>query len=78
MFLNLFDECVSIIGRWNPKKEYSKETEYRDDLMNFLNSELNKPTMFGNRNIQLVKEASRSLCDIGVGNRKVGIELKKI
>ncbi len=76
---SLFDECVELINRWKPKQKYPNESKYRDDLMDFLYKRLNKSgdILFGNRNVKLKKEASRSLCDIGVGNHQVGIELKK-
>jgi hypothetical protein len=75
---SLFDECLGLIREWNPKKEYPNELKYRDDLWKFLNSKLNKnQNVFSQReHIRVKKEASRSLCDIGI-NRKVGIELKK-
>ncbi len=76
---NLFEECVDLINHWSPQQEYSNELKYRDDLMDFLYEKLNKcgDILSGNRNVKLKKEASRSLCDIGVGNQQVGIELKK-
>lgn len=78
----LFDRCVEIIKQWEPKKKYSKEPDYRDDLMDFLNDKLNSsggPILgsLDNRTIKIKREASRSLCDIGVGNNQVGIELKR-
>lgn len=77
--LSLFDECVNLINSWQPHQKYANELKYRDDLMNFLYERLNESgdILSGNRNVKLKKEASRSLCDIGVGNQQVGIELKK-
>ncbi|NMB66707.1 hypothetical protein GYA25_01450 [Candidatus Woesearchaeota archaeon] len=80
MFGNgLFDECIELISRWQPKQKYPNELKYRDDLMNFLHEKLNNShDMFsGNRQVLVKKEDGRGLCDIAVGNRKVGIELKK-
>ncbi len=80
--LNLFDKCVSLIRHWQPKQKYKVESQYRDDLFNFLHKNLNTSNfdLFGfNRptNILLKKESGRGLCDIGVGPKNVGIELKK-
>ncbi len=76
---SLFDECMELINRWQPKQKYPTELKYRDDLMNFLQDKLNHSNnMFSrNRNVLVKKEDGRGLCDIAVGNRKVGIELKK-
>lgn len=75
----LFDECVNLIRGWTPKQKYPKETDYRDDLMDFLYDGINNSNslMTGNRNIRIKPEAGRGLCDIAVGDRKVGIELKR-
>lgn len=77
--LTLFDECVNLINHWVPKQKYPNELKYRDDLMDFLYGKLNKSgdVLSESRNVKLKKEASRSLCDIGVGDQQVGIELKK-
>jgi len=77
--MNLFDECIDLINKWQPKQKYSKELNYRDDLMDFLQERLNnfKDMFSGNRNVLVKKEDGRGLCDIAVGNRRVGIELKK-
>ncbi len=79
MFRDLFSEVVSIVNRWVPQKKYDKEPEYRDDLIEFLRRELNKPSYFSfgpPQRISVRREASKGLCDIAV-DRKIGIELKK-
>ncbi len=78
--MDLFDECIGLIDRWKPKQKYPKELKYRNDLMDFLQEKLNNSNdiLFGNRrNVLVKKEDGRGLCDIAVGNRRVGIELKK-
>ena len=82
MFGGLFDDVLELVKRWRPKRGYEKETQYRDDLYNFLMRELNGESsytpIFGSPEpIRLKKEANRSLADIAVGDRQVGIELKK-
>jgi len=75
----LFDECLDLVRKWKPKREYPNELKYRDDLMDFLHDNLNQSNnpFSEKRNIRIKKEASRSLCDIGIGNSQIGIELKK-
>lgn len=77
--VSLFDECINLINEWQPKQRYKNELNYRDDLMNFLNQKLNHSNdlFSGNRFVLIKKEDGRGLCDIAVGNRRVGIELKK-
>jgi hypothetical protein len=77
--MGLFDEVVEIINQWKPRQKYPNELKYRDDLMNFIHNKLNNSgnMLFGSRNVLIRKEDGRGLCDIAVGNRKVGIELKK-
>ncbi|MFQ6020514.1 MAG: hypothetical protein ACE5J4_00635 [Candidatus Aenigmatarchaeota archaeon] len=77
--MSLFDEVVEIINQWKPQQKYPNELKYRDDLMNFIHDRLSSSTnmLFGTKNILIRKEDGRGLCDIAVGNRKVGIELKK-
>jgi len=81
MFESLFDECIDVINDWKPKQKYPKETDYRNDLMNFLLDELEEQSSgidFGApENIKVTKEDGRGLCDIAVGHKQVGIELKK-
>lgn len=79
MFDNLFENTIAIIKYWIPKKKYINENQYRDDLLDFIRKELNKPQSlsFGpQRRINIKKEAGRGLCDIGI-ERQIGIELKK-
>jgi len=80
MFENLCDDVLSIVKRWFPKKKYSKEPEYRDDLMDFIRSELKRSQqdiLFGTpRKHRVKKEAGRSHADIEI-DRNIGIELKR-
>jgi len=73
----LFGDVLTIIKNWKPKEAYRGELQYRDDLLEVLRKELNKPKgMFENQEqIVIKKEADRSLADIGI-NRRIGIELK--
>jgi hypothetical protein len=76
---SLFDDVFSYIQSWNPKQRYRSEDGYRDDLKEFLRTNLNKPEPFGvgpQRRIKVTSESGRHLCDITV-DEKVGIELKK-
>lgn len=77
--MGLFDECITLINEWKPKQKYPNELKYRDDLMSFLYEKFNNSNNFfsGNRNVLVKKEDGRGLCDIAIGNRLVGIELKK-
>ena len=75
----LFDDVLSIVKNWKPRKKYSNEAGYRDDLMEYIRKKLNEQqSMFGlgptEKHI-IRKEDSRSLADIGI-DRKIGIELK--
>jgi len=80
MFESLCDTLLGIVERWIPKKKYSKELEYRDELMKFIRSELKR----GQRDIlfgipeehSVQKEAGRAHADIEI-DRKIGIELKR-
>jgi len=78
MFDTLFEDVVRAINKWRPKKKYSREPQYRDDLLDFLREELNESHPFGlfSRRVSIIPEHGRGLCDIAV-DRKVGIELKK-
>lgn len=42
MFDSLYSEVISAINRWQPKRKYNNELQYRDDLMEFLREELNE------------------------------------
>lgn len=78
MLDSLFEDVVNAINKWRPKKQYSKEPEYRNDLLEFLRTDLNKssPLSLGmNVRRSVVPEHGRNLCDIGV-DRRVGVELK--
>ena len=79
MFRDLFSDVISTVNRWKPQKKYENESKYRDDLLDFLRRELNKPSYFPfgqPQRISVRKEAGRGLCDIAV-DRRIGIELKK-
>jgi len=80
MFESLCDTVLGIVERWIPKKKYSKEIEYRDDLAGFIRNELKRrqqDILFGipeEHSVQ--KEAGRAHADIEI-DRKIGIELKR-
>ena len=80
MFENLCDDVLDIVEQWTPKKKYSKEPEYRDDLMEFIRSELKRSQqdiLFGtSEKHRIKKEAGRSHADIEI-DRNIGIELKR-
>jgi hypothetical protein len=82
----LFEEVIKTINDWTPKAKYSTEKKYRDDLLEFLQKNLNNcesgvtsspiwgfdPWMHH----LIKKEAGRSLADIGIDD-EIGIELKR-
>lgn len=73
----LYNEVFDEIENWDPKKKYSKEELYRDDLVKHLRKELNRPNpLFLQGKVTVKIEAGRGLCDICV-NESIGIELKK-
>lgn len=81
MFGWLFAEVYEITKyEWIPKKEYSNEHGYRDDLTTFLKEKLNSPQnpLIGvsRGRVEVKNEDGRGLCDVGVDER-IGIELKK-
>jgi len=76
---SLFDEVLRLVKAWNPKGRCKYEVHYRDDLKEFLRTNLNKPSPFAigpQRRIKVTPESRRYLCDIAV-NESIGIELKK-
>jgi hypothetical protein len=80
MFESLCDNVLGIVERWIPKKKYSKETEYRDELMEFTRNELKRSQqdiLFSTpKKHRVKKEAGRSHADIEI-DRNIGIELKR-
>ena len=79
MFESFCDDVLSIIKRWVPKRKYPKESGYRDELMEFIRSELKRgqqDILFGPPRTHLVKkESGRHLADIGI-DEDIGVELK--
>ena len=66
---DLFKTVHDIVkDKWRPKKRYSKENKYRDDMFDALRSKIDS-------NYHMKKEAGRSMADIGI-DQKVGIEVK--
>jgi hypothetical protein len=70
MASSLFEKVIETIEHWQPKKKYFFENDYRDDLIEYLDSELNQ---YGDFSIR--KEHGESRIDIGI-NDEIGIELK--
>ena len=78
MFDTTFEDVSKVVSSWKPKKKHTRETHYRDDLVAYLRTELNKPSPwdFGpGRKYKIQKESGRGLADIAVDDN-VGIELK--
>jgi len=77
MFDTTFEDVSKLINSWKPKRRYSRESQYRDDLLAYLREELNKPSPWGQsrRKHKIQKESGRSLADIAIDD-KIGIELK--
>lgn len=79
MFGSLCEDVRKIVKKWTPKKKYSKETEYRDDLMEFIRRELKQRQqipLFGAQKHRVKKEAGRAHADIEI-DTNIGIELKR-
>ena len=72
---NTFDNVYMSIKRWTPKYNYENESGYRDDLINFLRTDLNRSSWLGSTSHIIRKESGRHLADIDI-DRKIGIELK--
>ena len=82
----LFNTILQTINNWTPQTRYSTERKYRDDLIAFLQTELNDSE--DNVSISPIwgfdhsahhfikKEAGRGLADIGIDD-EIGIELKR-
>lgn len=74
-----FSNVKTYVENWTPMKGHSKESEYRDDLLNYLRENLNQPGVFQKEYI-IKKESGRSFADIVVHDGRardgVGIELK--
>jgi len=78
MFDTTFEDVIKIIESWKPKRGHKREAHYRDDLLEYLRTELNKtsPYDFGPRKKRVVqKETGPAVVDIAVEG-KIGIELK--
>lgn len=77
--LSLFNYVLQLVQAWKPKQRYRSEDGYRDDLKEFLRTNLNRPSplAFGpQRRIKVTSESGRHLVDIAIDER-IGIELKK-
>lgn len=77
--LNTFDDTVSAINKWQPAQRYSDELNYRDDLLKFLNKEMNSTasyTYMPRERLSVRRQDGAGLCDIAVGPRAVGIKMK--
>jgi len=82
---SFFYEVLQTIHDWNPQSRYSTERKYRDDLLAFLQQELNhsggsefSSSIWGSDYSGphfIKKEAGRGLADIGIDD-EIGIELK--
>jgi hypothetical protein len=77
MFMDrYFEDCIHYIHSWNPNPDYTREHQYRDELVEYLRKKFDDQSpAISNKRLPISIEHSPSLCDIGIG-RKVGIELK--
>jgi hypothetical protein len=78
--LNTFNDTYSAINRWKPAQQYSDELKYRDDLLKYLKKEINSTdpyTYMPREKISVYTQEVTELCDITVGQRAVGIKMKK-
>ncbi len=78
--LNTFNDTLKSINRWKPVQHYSDELKYRDELLKYLKKELNSTapyTYMPREKISVLPQDVPGLCDITVGQRAVGIKMKK-
>ena len=78
--LNTFIDTLSAVNRWKPSQQYSDELKYRDDLHKYLKKEINSTapyTYMPRTKISVLTQDVAGLCDINVGQRAVGIKIKK-
>ena len=62
----VFEAVYNAIKEWQPKQKYNSESEYHEDLFQFLSSRAKKyPPQ---------KESGRHLADIGIGDRVENVE----
>ena len=64
---------------WKPAQRYSDERSYRDDLLKYLQKEMNATapyTYMPREKLSVRKQEAVGLCDITVGPRAVGIKMK--
>ncbi len=76
---SLFDEVLRLVNAWKPQKRYRSEDGYRDELKEFLRTNLNRSNALSigpQKPIKVASESGRHLCDIAV-DESVGVELKK-
>lgn len=78
-FDTLFEDSVSIIKKWTPETEYSKEYGYREELKEVLRVKLNEVQnpLFAKRRISVKKEHGIGYCDIDINQQQIAVELKK-
>lgn len=80
--LDLFKRTLSAVENWSPRKEYSREIDYRNDLVNYLRDNLTKREAWldltgkAEKRVKIIPESGRGLCDIGI-EKEIGIELKR-
>lgn len=72
-----YNMAIKAIEDWKPTKKFGKENEYRDDLIHYLRDDLNKNSFLSLEKINISSEKGRSLADIAVNGKEIGIELKK-
>jgi len=76
MFGDLFSRVCRLVEDWQPRKKHKSEAGYRDDLLQYLRDDLNRPDPLGfSEKHSIRKESGRHLADIGIDGT-VGIELK--
>jgi len=77
MLGDTFGRVLRIVKEWTPKKEYRKESGYRDDLIAHIRKELKRGGFLGvPERHRIRKESGRHLADIGI-DENIGIELKR-
>jgi len=83
MFENIFDVVMRAVKEWIPKKRYSSEAGYRNDLYEFLRKKLNGKeeenffALGSSKTYTVRTEFGSARADIAVINsEKIGIELK--
>ena len=71
-----YDDVYRVVKTWKPAEQFSKEKEYRDNLIEYLRDKLNDEDICEYGTVYVSPEKGRGLCDIAINENRIGIELK--